>query len=360
MLCIKSISVFQYKNYAQGTWDLDAKLIGIAGRNGTGKTNLLEAIYFCCFTKGYFSGSDAQLVQKGAQGMRLAAQFDKSGDPYEVTALIRESGKKEFRVNGALCERMADHIGQLPAVVVAPDDVEIIIAGSEERRRFMDALFSQIDHEYLLQLMTYNRLLQQRNSLLKQQAETGRRQPDLMDVLDQQLAAPANFVHQKRKDYLAQLIKGVVNRYLAISGESYQPELRYESGLDKAPFPTLLQQSRERDWLAQRTTMGIHRDDLGIYLDDGLFKQLASQGQRKSLLFALKMAAFDLLKVNKGFAPILLLDDVFEKLDEGRMQNLLQEVCVENDGQVLLTDTHPARINKSLERLSLNYRMISL
>ncbi|MFT4022564.1 MAG: DNA replication and repair protein RecF [Flavihumibacter sp.] len=248
MLCIKSISLFQFRNYGQRSFTLNSRLTAIAGRNGTGKTNLLEAVYFCCFTKGYFSGSDAQLVQKGAQGMRIAAQFEKNGEPYEVTALIRETGKKEFRANGALCERMADHIGQLPAIVVAPDDVEIIIAGSEERRRFMDALFSQIDHEYLLQLMTYNRLLQQRNSLLKQQAETGRRQPDLMDVLDSQLAVPAAFVHQKRKAYLNELIAGVVSRYQAISGESYQPELRYETALGNEPFPLLLKQNRERDW----------------------------------------------------------------------------------------------------------------
>ncbi len=360
MLRIKSISVFQYRNYGQSSWDFDARLTGIAGRNGTGKTNLLEAVYFCCFTKGYFAGADAQLVQKGAQGMRIAAQFEKNGEPYEVTALIRENGKKEFRVNGALCERMADHIGQLPAVVVAPDDVEIIIAGSEERRRFIDALFSQIDRDYLLQLMTYNRLLLQRNSLLKQQAETGRRQPDLLEVLDSQISEPATVVYQKRKQYLHWLLGRAADRYQAISGEQYRPELVYETSLDQSPPSTLLQQSRERDWQAQRTTLGIHRDDIGIYLDGGPFRQLASQGQRKSLLFALKMSAFDLLKTHKGFAPILLLDDVFEKLDEGRMQNLLQETCIENGGQVLLTDTHPERIKKSLDRLSVNYRLITL
>lgn len=360
MLCINSISVFQYRNYGQSQWDLNAKLIGIAGRNGAGKTNLLDAIYFCCFTKSYFSKSYAQLVQKGAQGMRIAARFERNGEPYDVTALIRETGKKEFRVNDVLCERMADHIGQLPAVVVAPDDVGIITESSEERRRFIDALFSQIDHEYLLQLMTYNRLLLQRNSLLKQMAETGRRQPELMDVIDQQLAGPGQYVYEKRKGYLADLLVRVVSRYQAISGETYQPELVYESGLHGGTLAELLRQNRERDCQSQRSTAGIHRDDLGIYLDGGPFRQMASQGQRKSLLFALKMSAFDMLKAAKGFAPLLLLDDVFEKLDEGRMQNLLLEACVENEGQVILTDTHAERIKKSLDRLSVGYRLITV
>lgn len=360
MLSIQSISVFQYKNYAQASWTFGEKIVGISGKNGAGKTNLLDAIHFCCFTKSYFAKSDAQLVTRGAQGMRLAARFLRNGENYDVAAILRETGKKEFRVNESLCEKMADHIGQLPAVMVAPDDVQIITNGSEERRRFMDSLFSQFDHEYLLQLMTYNRLLLQRNSLLKQMAETGQRQYDLLDVIDQQLCLPAAYVHIKRKQYLSELIAIVNRRYTGISGENYSPELQYESPLLEMPLDKWLVTNRDKDIRFQRTQSGIHRDDLGIQLFDSPFRQTASQGQRKSLLFALKLAAFEMLKNTKGFAPILLLDDVFEKLDEGRMQNLLQEACVVNDGQVILTDTHAERIKKSLERLSIGFQLIDL
>lgn len=359
MFSLHSISVFQFKNYLQQSWTFSERVVGITGRNGTGKTNLLDAIYFLCFTKSYFQRSDAQLVFHGAQGMRVAGEFTQQGQKFQVSGVIRENGKKEFQVNGSPCERMSDHIGNFPAVMIAPDDVGIITEGSEERRRFMDALFSQLDHQYLLQLMQYNRLLQQRNSLLKQMAETRLRQFDLLEILDHQLSGPAEYVFVKRKEYLEVLINQVKTRYYNIAGEQYDLQLKYESPLLASGFRQLLLQNRERDLQAQRTLFGIHRDDLAISLGDKPFRQTASQGQRKSLLFALKLAEFALLKSAKGFAPILLLDDVFEKLDENRMQNLLLEVCVQNDGQVLVTDTHPNRIKDSFSALGLPYQAVS-
>jgi DNA replication and repair protein RecF len=358
LFSINSISVFQYKNYLQQSWSFTERVIGITGKNGTGKTNLLDAIYFCCFTKSYFQKSDAQLVYNGAQGLRVAADFTREGENIQISAVLRENGKKEFRVNDQLCERMADHIGNFPAVMIAPDDVQIITNGSEERRRFMDALFSQIDHHYLLQLMLYNRLLLQRNSLLKQMGESRQVNTDLLEILDQQLTDPANYVFKKRKLYLADLLNLISQRYKNIAGENYDLQLKYESPLLAGDFFLLLKQNRDRDLQAQRTTSGIHRDDISITLDDKIFKQIASQGQRKSLLFAFKLAEFALLKDSKNFAPILLLDDVFEKLDENRMQNLLYEVCVLNEGQVLVTDTHPNRIRESFSSLGLPYQAV--
>ncbi|MBZ5856162.1 DNA replication/repair protein RecF [Flavihumibacter profundi] len=358
LLSIQSISVFQYKNYLQQSWTFPERVTGITGRNGTGKTNLLDAIYFLCFTKSYFQKSDALLVHQGAQGMRVAGEFLKDGNPYLISGVIRETGKKEFRVNDQLCDRMADHIGNFPAVMVAPDDVQIITNGSEERRRFMDAIFSQIDHQYLMQLIQYNRILLQRNSLLKQMSEQRQRSADLLEVLDQQLIGPATYVFSKRKEYLDKLLILINNRYNNIAGENYNLQLRYDSSLMEKSFPELLQQNRERDMQSQRTQSGIHRDDINISLNDQPFRQIASQGQRKSLLFAFKLAEFALLKEAKGFAPILLLDDVFEKLDNTRMQNLLYEVCLVNQGQVLVTDTHPERIKDSFSSLGLQYGSI--
>ena len=359
MFSLHSISVYQFKNYLRQSWTFSERVVGISGRNGTGKTNLLDAIYFLCFTKSYFQRSDAQLVFHGALGMRVAGEFTKQAQSFEISGLIRENGKKEFQVNGSPCERMADHIGNFPAVMIAPDDVGIITEGSEERRRFLDALFSQLDHQYLLQLMQYNRVLQQRNSLLKQMAETGKRSLDLLEVLDHQLCAPAEYVFTKRKEFLNLLIESVRDRYHNIAGQQYDLQLRYESPLLLSPFAQLLAQNRERDLQSQRTQLGIHRDDLVISLGDKAFRQTASQGQRKSLLFALKLAEFAMLKSAKGFTPILLLDDVFEKLDETRMQNLLQEVCVQNEGQVFVTDTHPNRIRDSFTALGLPYQAVN-
>jgi DNA replication and repair protein RecF len=359
LLAIQSISVFQYKNYLQQSWRFPERVTGISGKNGTGKTNLLDAIYFLCFTKSYFQRSDALLVHQGALGLRVAGEFIKNAESYAISAIIRETGKKEMWVNEQLCEKMADHIGNFPAVMIAPDDVQIITNGSEERRRFMDALFSQLDHQYLLQLMTYNRVLAQRNSLLKQLAESGQRSTDLLDVLDEQLIQPANYVFNKRVALLKDLLQTITARYTNIAGENYNLQLSYESSLLHTRFEELIRLNRPRDLAAQRTQQGIHRDDILIKLNDQPFKQIASQGQRKSLLFAFKMAEFDQLKLAKGFAPVLLLDDVFEKLDAQRMHNLLHEVCVENSGQVLVTDTHPERIKESFSALALPYGSIN-
>lgn len=358
LFSIESISIYQFRNYLQKSWSFSDRIVGITGRNGSGKTNLLDAIYFLCFTKSYFQRSDALLVHHGAHGFRLEGRFDREGNPFQITAVLRETGKKEFRVNEQPCEKMADHIGNFPAVMIAPDDVQIITNGSEERRRFMDALFSQVDHQYLLQLMQYNKLLQQRNSLLKQIAETRQQQFDLLEVIDQQMAIPATYVHTKRKELLKDLLELVRNRYCSIAGENYDLRLFYESPLLQLDFPELLQQNRNRDIYSQRTHAGIHRDDIGIILGDKPFRQTASQGQRKSLLFAFKLAEFNMLKQYKGFSPLLLLDDVFEKLDEKRMLNLLQEVCIQNDGQVFVTDTHQGRIAGIFQQLGVSYQEI--
>ncbi|KIC93807.1 DNA replication/repair protein RecF [Flavihumibacter solisilvae] len=358
LLSLQNISVFQYKNYLGQSWTFPERVTGITGRNGTGKTNLLDAIYFLCFTKSYFQKSDAQLVYGGAQGMRISGRFVRQEETYDVSAVIRENGKKEFRVNEMPCEKMADHIGQFPAVMVAPDDVQIITGGSEERRRFMDALFSQVDHDYLVHLMTYNRLLQQRNSLLKQMAEQRSRQFELLSIIDEQMNSPASYVFEKRTLYLRQLLEEITTRYIKIAGEQYDLRMQYESPMQQGDWQSLLRRNRDRDIASQRTTSGIHRDDISISLEDKMFRQTASQGQRKSMLFAFRLAEFSLLKEKKGFAPILLLDDVFEKLDQQRMQNLLYEVCVLNDGQVLVTDTHPDRIGESFSALGLPYQSI--
>lgn len=358
MLSLQSIQLTQFKNYRSAEFAFSDRITAICGRNGVGKTNLLDAIYYCCFTKSYFTRIDSQNAHRETNGFRIQGNFElDDGETVSVVCILRETGRKEFLWQHELYTKIGSHIGKLPCVIIAPDDVQIIIGGSEERRRFLDALLSQLDQEYLQNLIDYNKVLQQRNSLLRS-AEN----PDisLLDVYDEQLITAGSYIYTKRKTFLGQLIPSIQSLYSEIAGTQEKLMLKYDSQLNDLSFPELLARFRDKDRLLQRSNAGIHKDDIDLYLDGQPFKAIASQGQRKSLLFALKLAEFGTLKTTKGFAPLLLLDDVFEKLDEERMHNLLVRVCVQNNGQVFITDTHEERIRKHLEDLALPYQLINL
>ncbi|RYG35085.1 MAG: DNA replication and repair protein RecF [Chitinophagaceae bacterium] len=360
MLTLRSISVFQYKNYSNARFEFHERVIGICGPNGTGKTNLVDAIYNLCFTKSYFNRSDSQNVQHQKTGFRIDGNFERLGQPMQVVSVLRETGKKEFSADGRLYDRLADHIGLLPAVIIAPDDAQLITGGSEERRRYMDTLFSQLDQEYLRALILYNRVMQQRNAYLKSLEDRRLTDETLLNTYDSQLAAQGQVVFLKRQEYLGELLPLALQFYQLIAGSMESVDVRYESMLLDSDTEMLLLRSREKDILAQRTTAGIHRDDLQLLLADRPFKPEASQGQRKSLLFALKLAEFDMLKKHKGFSPLLLLDDVFEKLDENRVRNLLSWVCKDNPGQIFITDTHPARFIENINALGIKYQLVEV
>ncbi len=364
MLQLKNISLLQFKNYPQASFSFLERIIGICGSNGIGKTNLLDAIYYLCFTRGYFSKTDALHVFNGAQGFRIAGNFSISNHlnntEEEAICILRETGKKEFLLNGELYEKFSHHIGKFPCVFIAPDDVLIITGTSEERRHFLDALLCQADVSYLQHLMAYNKVLQQRNSYLKTLSGRNVVDESLMEVYDRQLTINGNYLFSQRKVFLEKLIPLVNDFYKDIAGSKEAILLSYESSLLSNTFEKLLLQSREKDLLLQRTTQGIHRDDIDIRLNEQVFKSIASQGQRKSLLFALKLAEFEILQRAKGFPPILLLDDVFEKLDQQRMHNLLKRVCIQNRGQVFITDTHRERLEKALLELKQAYQLIEL
>ncbi len=277
-----------------------------------------------------------------------------------IVCIYRIAGKKEVLLNAVPHTRLSEHIGKFPAVMIAPDDIGLITDGSEERRRFIDTVLSQVDAEYLQQLMIYNKVLQQRNGLLKRFAELGKTDWPLLEVLDEQLIPPGNFIYQKRKAFAANLVPLVKQFYQRIADNDEEITLQYESQLNDNSFHDLLNQVRQKDFLLQRSNGGIHKDDISFQLNGQLFKTTASQGQRKSLLFALKLAEFEILKINKGYAPLLLLDDVFEKLDDNRMQQLLHWVCTENTGQVFITDTHKDRLEAAFKNLLSPYQIIEL
>lgn len=357
---INKITITQYKNYDFASFDFTERVIGICGLNGRGKTNLLDAVYYCCFTKSYFSKTDGLNVQFDKEGFRLEGIFANEKENLKLVCIHRGVGKKELLLNDAPYEKMSQHIGKFPAVMVAPDDIELITGGSEERRKFIDTVISQMDAEYLVQLIQYNKVLQQRNSLLKRFAEQGKTDWPLLEVLDEQLIVPGKFIYAQRKNFTIGLIPLVQQFYNQIAGNKETVTLQYESQLNQASFESVLNELRQKDFMLQRNNGGIHKDDIGILLNGQSFKNTASQGQRKSLLFAMKLAEFELLKQNKGFAPLLFLDDVFEKLDDTRMNHLLHWVANQNTGQVFITDTHRQRLEEAFKILAVPCQIIEL
>ncbi|MCP9751348.1 DNA replication/repair protein RecF [Ferruginibacter sp. HRS2-29] len=360
MLSLRKISLTHFKNYDLSSFDFTSNVVGICGLNGKGKTNLLDAIYYCCFTKSYFTATELLNIGFDKEGFRLEGRFEKGGDPQKVICIHRGTGKKEISLNDSGYDKVSKHIGLLPSVMIAPDDIEIIVGGSEGRRKYIDTILCQLDTDYLQQLMTYNKVLQQRNSLLKRFAEQGKTDEALLDILNLQLSAPGKYVFEKRRSFTEELKPVVQQLYHRLASNAETVSVDYDSRLLTETFEEIFLRNRDKDRVLQRTNGGIHKDDLRFELNGQPFKSIASQGQRKSLLFALKLAEFQLIKKYKGFSPILLLDDVFEKLDAARMQQLLHWVCVENQGQVFITDTHRQRLEVALKEIEVGFQIIEL
>ena len=360
MLFVSKLALTQFRNYAFQPFSFSERVIGIYGANGSGKTNLLDAIYYLCFTKSYFSRADALNAHYGTQGFRLEAALDKDLQTFHIVCILRENNRKEVVVNEEIYKRFSAHIGKFPCVMIAPDDVELITGSSEERRKFVDTILSQLNAGYLQILIEYNKVLQQRNSLLKAAAEHNRLDEALLDILDEQLSHKGDKIYEWRSRFMQEFIPAVSEEYSSIAGKDDEVKVNYDSQLHKNKMRNLLAENRQRDLYLQRTGAGIHRDDLEIIMHGQSFKSLASQGQRKSLLFALKLAEFSIIQQHKGFAPLLLLDDVFEKLDTDRMHNLLYKVCIQQQAQVFITDTHKERLEEAFTNLGVTYQLIGL
>jgi len=360
MLHLDELHLTQFKNYPSASYKFNGRVTGICGMNGKGKTNLLDAIYYLSFTKSYFSKSDLFNNQFGSDGFRLEGNYTLPGAStnQKVICIYRTTAKKELFLNDVPYEKFSSHIGKFPCVMIAPDDVEIIAGGSEERRKFIDTVLSQTDAYYLQELIIYNKVLQQRNSLLKQFAEHASKDMQLLEVFNSQLIEPGKVIYEKRRQFTERLVPLARKFYMQIANNDEVIDLKYESQLNTSDFKTLLETNVQKDIALQRTTSGVHRDDITTSLTGKPFKNIASQGQRKSLLFAIKLAEYEILKESKGFSPILLLDDVFEKLDDLRMNNLLHWVCGQNEGQVFITDTHEDRLTNTLHALDITPQII--
>ena len=359
-LFLHSISLYQFKNYFQQDFSFSEKIIGICGRNGAGKTNLLDAIHYLCFTKSYFLRQDSFNILKGHEGFRIEGHFRLHEKNEKAVCILRETGRKEFSINDELYTRFSKHLGRYPCVIIAPDDVQLIIGGSEERRKFIDTLLSQLDHQYLQSLINYTRILQQRNSYLRSFNEGFGRDLSVLEVLDEQLGKEGQFIFEKRKQFLLKFLPMVKLLYNEISQQYENISLFYESELHHTGPDELLKHNRQKDLMLQRTSGGIHRDELLFGMGEQPFKSIASQGQRKSLLFALKLAEREILKEEKHISPLLLLDDVFEKLDEERITNLLTRVCSDDETQIFITDTSCGRLQSQFDKMGKAIQLLNL
>ena len=360
MLAVQQLSLYQFRNYVQKQFDFTHRVVGIVGPNGTGKTNILDAVYYLSFTKSYFNRPDAQNVLHSAQGMRVEGSYLIQDEKHIYTCVLRENNKKEFYEDQVLYPKMSQHIGKIPAVMIAPDDVHIISGASDDRRKWLDSLMSQISADYLHTLINYNKVLQQRNSLLKQHADSGQLDLILLNAFNQQLVQLGELIYNERKQLMEEIIPSIHSLYLQLAGQDDAIQLTYQSSLHQNTFSALLESSLKKDLILQRTTEGIHKDDIIFSIQGQPFKQEASQGQRKSLLFAMRIAEWNLLKMKKGQSPILLMDDIFEKLDERRMYQLLELVANNTDGQVFITDTHKERMSDLLSKHLQSFQLISL
>jgi DNA replication and repair protein RecF len=325
------------------------------GLNGMGKTNLLDAIHYMCMTKSNFVNSDRDVVRHGESFLRLEGHFlNKKKE--KIVAKVIPGTSKIFEKNDIPYHKLSEHIGLLPLVVVAPDDTALAREGSEERRRFIDNTLSQGDQTYLKNLIFYNRVLKQRNSLLKEGASKGYLNVDLLKTYNQQLFEPAAFIFEKRKALL-EILTPIFNEfYQKISGQQEKVSCVYSSQLLKDSLENLLLANYEKDRILQRTTCGIHKDNLIFKINNREVKKFASQGQLKSYVLALKLTQYELLRQFKGFSPILLLDDLFDKLDAQRVQHLIELLMSDNFGQIFISDTDKDRVEKIVRNFGTEYR----
>ena len=349
-MILKEISILNYKNIREATLRFSDKLNCLVGLNGQGKTNLLDAIYYLSFTKSAYNTIDSQNITHTEDMAMIQGRyaFDHSATEEEVISCgIKRGIKKQFRRGKKDYKRLIEHIGLIPLVMVSPQDSELISEGSDERRRFMDGVISQYDKVYLEHLMQYNALLKQRNALLKQYEDHPAQAPtELFEVIELQMVEHALYIYQMRTDFIQRFVPAFQDMYTAISGDSEQVSLQYVSQLQERDLQASLARTRQRDLAVGWTTQGIHKDELDMRLGDYPLKRVGSQGQQKSYLLAMKLGQAIFLG-----KPILLLDDIFDKLDAERVERIIHLVSSEQFGQIFITDTDRQHLIAMLEQM---------
>ena len=357
---LEKIGLLNFKNYEEVAIGFSQHINCFVGENGSGKTNLLDAIYYLSFTKSAFSSTEHQNMKHGASLFLVKGTFRKQEETYDIQFSLQHGQKKDARNSRVPYDKLSEHIGRFPAVLISPDDTDLIRERSENRRRFFDSIISQINHAYLDTLIHYNHVLRQRNSLLKQFADRHTYDRDLLDSYSEQLLRLGYHIYEARQAFIIQFIPLFEKHYRYLSDNQEEVSIRYESHFAQTDFQAAFYRTYQRDLALQRTTQGTHRDDFVFEISQYPVKKYGSQGQQKSFVIALKLAQFEIIHQETGTKPLLLLDDIFDKLDDHRIAHLTSLVIAQTFGQLFMTDARPERTYQLLKELEVEKKFFTI
>lgn len=357
---LKELSLTNYKNFESLKFSFDTKIICFVGLNGVGKTNILDSIYHLSYTKSYFNPIPSQNIKHGETFFFISGRYMIHDKEENILVSLKKGDKKIIKRNNKLYKKFSDHIGKIPLVLISPDDRNLIIEGSETRRKFIDGIISQTDKEYLNNLIDYNKTLKQRNALLKMFYDNSESIRKTIDIYDRQLSSDAQKIYDKRREFLNEFIPIFKSRYKELSNDKENVEIKHSSDISPDQnLYKLLKNSLEKDLRFQYTTKGIHKDDLNLSLDNFPIKKYGSQGQQKTFLIAMKLAQFDYLS-KLDSKPILLLDDIFDKLDDSRVKQIINLVNQEKFNQIFISDTNQTRSENIIKKVNKSYKIFEI
>ncbi len=358
---LKNLTIQNFKSYDKLSLSLSPGLNCFVGDNGVGKTNLLDAIFYLSLTKSFFNGNDYDVMKFEESFFTLTGQYQRDKHTEEIHCAYSKDKKKTFKRNQKKYKRISDHIGFIPVVMISPSDINLIVDGSEVRRRFVDVVIAQYDQSYILSLLRYNKALKNRNILLKKQVKNNYFDKDTLSVYEDIMTESGHHIHNHRRDFIESL-SPLFNHYykLLISGKEEKTKLEYKSQLNEHPLSQLLDNTREKDRILQHTSAGVHRDDLIMLLDNKPIKHFGSQGQQKTYLTALKFAKYEYIFKQQEKKPLLLLDDIFDKFDQHRVEQIIKIVSGDQFGQIFITDTNKDRLDHILNRISEDHRIFEV
>jgi DNA replication and repair protein RecF len=357
---LKSVSLFNYKNFSEANFDFDTKINCFVGKNGIGKTNVLDAIYHLSYGKSYFNPLSVQNIKHDEDFFVIDGKFEKQDREEQIVCSFKKGNKKVLKRNNKVYDKFSDHIGFIPLVIISPADNDLIVEGSETRRKFIDSVISQLDATYLQQLIQYHKIISQRNALLKYFALNQVFETDTLNIYNEQLHNFGHHIFDKRKSFLEAFSPIFNKHYQIISDGAEAVQIVYESHLIDNNLNTLLMENINRDRALHYTSVGIHKDDLSFQIDSYPIKKFGSQGQQKSFLIALKLAQFEFVKKQSGEKPLLLFDDIFDKLDENRVSKIIMMVNNDEFGQLFISDTHSDRTEAIVKTTHQSYKIFNL
>ena len=357
---LKKLSLTNFKNYELGELEFSSKINCFVGNNGVGKTNILDAIHYLSLTKSFFHSIDSVSIKHGEDYFIVQGTFNREEEEDNIYCAFQKQKQKLLKRNGKEYQKLSDHVGRYPVVMISPADSALVTEGSEERRKFMNKIVSQYNNEYLDSVLRYSKALQQRNKLLKDFKTAGRFDMDMLSVWDSQLVKYGDYIFRERSILINELVPVFQEYYEMISNGKEQIRLAYHSHLAEGDFREALFNSISKDRFLEYTTIGIHKDDLLLEMDGFPVKSLGSQGQQKSFLVALKLAKFDYIKRKAGFSPILLLDDIFDKFDADRVEQIIKLVGNHRFGQIFITDTHQSRLQDILFSHNIDFKLFRI